>query len=97
MPCDLRVAGQAKTAGFVADASASGLFVQTSAQAEPGTAVQVWLRQADGTPMELITTAVRWRRSHRGAASVITGGLALRVEKAPEAYYQTLLRLFAEE
>jgi hypothetical protein len=97
VPCDLRVAGQPKTTGFLGDASANGLFVQTSAQAEPGTPVEVWLREPDGATLELLTTAIRWRRSHRGAQSVITGGLALRIDKAPEAFYQVLLRLFEED
>jgi Tfp pilus assembly protein PilZ len=71
--------------------SKSGLFIQTSAGPPRGAAVVVDLDVADDSETISIEASVVWRRvvaSH--LRTISQGGVGLRIESAPEAYYQFL-------
>jgi len=96
VPCRLRTGPKEPyKAGFLVDVSASGIFVQTATRAEAGTAVEILVDLEDGNaPVQLDTTAVRLKQSHRAVKSVRQGGLALRIDKASERFFEQLLRVF---
>jgi len=96
VPCRLRTSSKEPyKAGFLVDISASGIFVQTATRAEPGTAVEILVDLEEGSePVQLDTTAVRLKQSHRAVKSVLQGGLALRINKAPERFFEQLVLLF---
>jgi len=90
--CELDIGGR-RHVGIVTDLSASGLFVQTSANVPLGGDLRVHIPDAGGVPVELVTTVCRRTKPHRGVASFERGGLGLRVDSAPEPYYQFLVSL----
>ncbi|HVP28905.1 MAG TPA: PilZ domain-containing protein [Myxococcota bacterium] len=91
VPCDLTIDGTVVT-GFVTDLSPRGLFVQTAATADEGTAVSVRLREPDGETIVLQTRVVRLRRAHRAMVAVSTPGIGLEIVQAPETYYVMIQR-----
>jgi hypothetical protein len=71
---------------MILNVSRSGMFVQTSAGARPGDAVQLDLAVQDGAPISLEARVV-WRRvvpPHLRAVSM--GGMGLRIQRASGAY-----------
>jgi len=90
--CELNVAGK-RHVGIVTDLSASGIFVQTSATPPIGSDLRLTIPDACGVQVELIATVRRLTKPHRSVASIERGGLGLRVDSAPEPYYQFLVSL----
>ncbi len=88
IPCHLELAG-GRYSGMVLNLSRQGLFVQTTAAAQPGQPIALNLN-LNGEAMPL-RAAVRWKRivaPH--LRTVETGGIGLRIHRAPESYYQFL-------
>jgi len=96
LPCRVRAAGNSHT-GMVLNLSRGGLFVQTSAGPPPGADVTVALDLANHPETLPIGAKVVWRRvvaSHLRTLSL--GGIGVRIESAPEAYYSFLLGVTGE-
>jgi hypothetical protein len=78
--------GERNYAGVVLNLSGTGLFVQTSASAQPGDAIKLTL----GGEIP-VTAEVVWRRKVAPMLrSVAVGGVGVRIRNAPEAYYSLL-------
>lgn len=93
MACTLWVGGT-RFSGIVIDMSHSGLFVQSSANAVPGTAVQIELNGLPGEDsIVLQTNVVRRKVVPARLKSVAHGGVGVRIAQAPEAYYALLARV----
>ncbi len=87
VPCRITVAHDVTHTGMVLNVSRTGLFVQTSAVAEPGADLGLEL-SPDGATLPL-RAEVRWRRivaPH--LRSVQNGGIGVRLQHAPEAYFR---------
>jgi len=86
--------GDSQYRGLVLNLSRGGVFVQTSARAEPG--AEVWLElqpDAGRSAIEMGTQVVWQRVVDARFRTVTTGGVGLRIRSAPEAFYALLLRL----
>jgi Tfp pilus assembly protein PilZ len=86
VPCRLRLTGGLHS-GMVLNVSRRGLFVQTSASASPGDAVQLDLALGDAERLP-VDARVVWRRvvaPH--LRSVSTGGIGLQIQYASDAWY----------
>jgi hypothetical protein len=93
IPCRLRRDGAVQI-GFVTDLSASGFFVQTSAQLSPGSKLVLELDIEGTSSLHLDGLVVRTRKSHRAALSVASQrGVGVKIESAPEEYFQLVLDL----
>jgi hypothetical protein len=85
VPCRMHL-GERNYAGVVLNLSGTGLFVQTSASAQPGDPIELML--GGGIP---VTGDVVWRRKVAPMLrSVAEGGVGVRIRNAPEAYYTLL-------
>jgi Tfp pilus assembly protein PilZ len=96
LPCRVKVAGSSH-AGMVLNMSRGGLFIQTSAGPSPGAGVMVDLDVASRSDTVPIGARVVWKRvvaSHLRTLS--HGGVGVRIESAPEAYYQFLSAVTGE-
>jgi hypothetical protein len=89
LPCELEVDGVTHT-GLVLDVSARGLFVQTAATPGPGTSLTVRLHPPGGRAIVVQGRVARRRMVPRRLASLASGGIGLRVESAPEEFFQLL-------
>ncbi len=96
VPCGLSINAELTGSGFVVDASASGLLLQTRLSAEVGDPVEVEIRLDDDSVCKVAGTVVRRTRSHRDVQAVAQSTLALEIEEAAEAFYQLLMRHSAE-
>jgi Tfp pilus assembly protein PilZ len=93
MPCRVRV-GDSQYGGLVLNVSRGGVFVQTSARAEPG--AEVWLElqpEATRGVIEMGAQVVWQRVVDARFRSVATGGVGLKIRSAPEPFYTLLLQL----
>ncbi|MCH7709705.1 MAG: PilZ domain-containing protein [Myxococcales bacterium] len=93
MACSLLV-GERRHTGIVLDVSATGLFIQTSASPSPNQVVDLEL----SIPGESEVVPVRAIVARRKAVpprliTVAHGGLGLRIENAPEAYFTMVASL----
>lgn len=93
MACSLLI-GERRHNGIVLDFSATGLFVQTSASPPPNSVVELKL----SIPGESEVVPVRSIVARRKAVpprliTVAHGGLGLRIENAPEAYFTLVASL----
>jgi Tfp pilus assembly protein PilZ len=96
LPCRLKVAGSSHTA-MVLNVSRGGLFVQTSAGPPPGADVEIDLDVASRTEAVPIGARVVWRRVVAPHLRTIApGGVGVRIESAPEAYYSFLSAMAGE-
>jgi Tfp pilus assembly protein PilZ len=96
LPCRLKVAGGSHSA-MVLNVSRCGLFVQTSAGPPPGASVAIDLDVARHPDTLPIGARVVWRRvvaPHLRALS--QGGIGVRIDSAPEAYYGFLAGVAGE-
>jgi hypothetical protein len=90
LPCSVQVTGRRHT-GMVLNVSPRGLFVQTSAEADPGETVDVDLRTPTHRQPIPVQGRVIWRRTvPQRLRNVTKGGLGVRIENASESYYQYL-------
>jgi hypothetical protein len=97
LACTLVIEGS-RLAGIVLDISASGLFVQTSANPPPGAELGLEI-EIPGEPRRSLL-AVRVARKKivpPRLKSVAHGGLGLQVESAPEAYFGYVAQLQCAE
>lgn len=87
LTCTLFI-GDGRHQGVVLDLSATGLFVQSSAQADPGTplTVEVVLPNCEG-PVSLGASVARRRTVPSHLQSVTPPGLGVQIERAPEEFY----------
>jgi len=81
--CELEVGGKSFT-GVIVDLSATGLFVRTNIQPEPGSPVLVVMRRPGGEVWE-----VRAHVTRTTGREVTTPrrGLGLEIDEAPHAYH----------
>jgi hypothetical protein len=76
---------------MVLNVSRGGLFIQTSAGPPPGAEVMVDLDVASGSAPLPIGAKVVWRRVVAPHLRTLSqGGIGIRIESAPEAYFQFL-------
>jgi len=87
--CELQLDGRSYR-GIVLDLSESGVFVQTEATPPPGTRVRLRLRTAGGVEFVVEATVARRQVAPPQLASVVRGGLGLRVEDPPAAYFKLI-------
>jgi Tfp pilus assembly protein PilZ len=96
LPCRLKVAGGSHSA-MVLNVSRGGLFVQTGAGPPPGAEVRVELDVASHSDSVPIGGKVVWRRMVAPHLRSLTqGGVGVRIESAPEAYYSFLSGMTGE-
>ena len=92
VPCQFTLKGR-RFSGVVLNISAGGLYVQTNANTEAGSDIQINLTPSQLAPegsSEAIPlhAKVVWRRVvPQQLRSITQGGLGLRIERASEAYY----------
>lgn len=85
--------GKQRYSGVVINFSGSGLFVQTAASARPGDAIEVKI----GGAIPLVGEVVWRRKVAPMLRSVASGGVGIRIQNAPEAYYKLLARAASHE
>lgn len=90
LPCHIHVTGRRHT-GMVLNLSPRGLFVQTSAPADPGDAVDLDLRLPLFPDPVPVRARVVWKRVvPQHLRNVAEGGFGVRIENVPEGYYRYL-------
>jgi hypothetical protein len=87
--CELQLDGRSYR-GIVLDLSETGVFVQTEATPPPGTRVRLRLHTAGGVEFVVEATVARRQVAPPQLASVVRGGLGLRVEDPPTAYFKLI-------
>src|SRR5262245_23298186 len=87
--CELLVDGRSYR-GIVLDLSATGVFVQTEATPPPGVRLRLRFHAPDRTEFEVEASVARRQVVPPQLASVVRGGLGLRVARPPEAYFQLI-------
>jgi hypothetical protein len=87
--CELMLGGRSYR-GIVLDLSETGVFVQTEATPPPGARLRVKFHAAGGVEIEVDACVARRQVAPRELASVVRGGLGLRVEQPPEAYFKLI-------
>lgn len=90
LPCDVTIEGR-RHSGLVLNVSPRGLFVQTSAEARPGSEISIDLTPPNQRePVEVRATVVWKRTVPRQMLASARGGMGLRIQDAPEGYYAYL-------
>jgi hypothetical protein len=87
--CELTVGGRSHR-GIVVDISETGVFVQTEATPPPGVRLKVKFHAPDGSEFEVDACVARRQVAPPQLAGVVRGGLGIRVERPPEAYFKLL-------
>jgi hypothetical protein len=95
MTCELALAGR-EYRGIVLDLSETGIFVQTEATPAPSERLRIRLHAPDGSEVELEATVARRQVAPPQLTTVVRGGLGLRVDRPPEAYFRLLGMAAAE-
>ena len=85
--CELQLGGRSYR-GIVLDLSETGVFVQTEATPPPGTRLRVRLHASGGIEFEVDATVARRQVAPPQLATVVRGGLGLRVEHAAPGVLQ---------
>lgn len=89
---------QRRHSGIVLDLSATGLFVQTSAKAEPGTRITLELSDPSRPePLVLQASVARQRVVPARLKTVAHGGMGVRIEQAPEEFFTFVAKLQPDE
>jgi hypothetical protein len=89
--CELALDGR-RYRGIVLDLSESGVFVQTEATPAPGSRLRLRFHDADGAAFEVDASVARRQVAPPQLASVVRGGLGLRVHAPPPSYLDLLAR-----
>jgi hypothetical protein len=87
--CELQLDGRSYR-GIVLDLSETGVFVQTEATPPPGTRLRIKLHASGGIEFEVDASVARRQVAPPQLASVVRGGLGLRVEEPPPAYFKLI-------
>lgn len=90
IPCDFRVGGS-DYCGFVINISTRGFFIQANVVPTAGREILVDIRTDPG--MKVVGSIARFRGRHRNRVSMDSPGIGVRVDSAPEAYYQLVMML----
>jgi PilZ domain len=85
--CELLLDGR-RYRGIVLDVSATGIFVQTEATPGPGSSIRVRFHAAGGEEFEVAAAVARRRVAPPQLATVVRGGLGLRLLQPPPAYFE---------
>src|SRR4030095_3531030 len=93
--CELKLAGRSYR-GIVLDLSETGVFVQTEASPAGNERLRIKFHAPDGGEFEVDATVARRQVAPPQLTTVVRGGLGLRVEHPPEAYFR-LIGLAAAE
>ncbi|MDP6979205.1 MAG: PilZ domain-containing protein [Myxococcota bacterium] len=96
IPCSFQLP-EGDQVGFVTNVSARGFFIQTRCKAEAGSQLVVVIEHEPDPPMLLTGTVVRARRSHRSMSSVEQPGIGVKIDTAPETFYQLILDMEDKE
>jgi hypothetical protein len=97
LTCALVIDGS-RVSGIVLDLSASGLFVQTSANPPPGAELGLELEIPGEAGRSILAVRVaRKKVVPPRLKSVVQGGLGLQIERAPEAYFGYVAQLQSGE
>lgn len=78
--------------GIVLDLSETGVFVQTEATPKPGNRLRLRFHGSAGGAFEVDASVARRQVAPPQLASVVRGGLGLRVHAPPPAYFELLGR-----
>ncbi len=92
IPCEFSIAGETHR-GFVLDLSASGVFIQTNANALPGVEAIITIRPSKLDPITLTATIARKLQGHRSMTTVRAKGIGLSIQNAPEAFFALVANL----
>jgi hypothetical protein len=93
LACTLVIEGN-DLAGIVLDVSASGLFVQTSANPSPGARLELELEiPGESQRSRLAVRVARKKVVPPRLKGVVHGGLGLQIESAPEPFFRYLAQL----
>jgi hypothetical protein len=87
--CELLLEGRSYR-GIVLDLSETGVFVQTEATPQPGARLVLRFHAPGGVEIEVAASVARRKVAPRELAGVVRGGLGLRVEKPPAAYFELI-------
>jgi hypothetical protein len=87
--CELMLEGRSYR-GIVLDLSATGIFVQTEATPAPLARMRIRFHTASGEEFEADAAVARRQVVPRELAGVVRGGLGLRLERPPEAYFRLI-------
>jgi hypothetical protein len=87
--CELLLEGRSYR-GIVLDLSATGIFVQTEATPAPLARMRIRFHTATGDEFEADAAVARRQVVPRELAGVVRGGLGLRIERPPEAYFRLI-------
>jgi hypothetical protein len=87
--CELLLDGRSYR-GIVLDLSATGIFVQTEATPPPLARMRIRFHTATGEEFEADAAVARRQVVPRELAGVVRGGLGLRIERPPEAYFRLI-------
>lgn len=90
-PCAVTIDGRRHN-GLLLDVSQTGLFVQTSARAEPGTRIDLEL-VVEGKTVAMQGEVARRKQVPPQLLTVAQGGIGVRILSAPEEYYQLLAQV----
>lgn len=97
MACTIVSSGE-RHAGIVLDVSRTGLFVQTGTSMDPGASVVIELAMGvGGQPLQIEAQIARRMRVPQHLTSVARGGIGLRIQRAPEDYFNLVARCERDE
>ena len=87
-PCSFRINGRQQN-GFVLDLSQTGLFIQTSADPNPGQRLDIEV-VFKGEVLPMHVEVARRKKVPPQLLTVAHGGIGVRILSAPEGYYRML-------
>jgi len=87
--CELVSEGR-RYRGIVLDLSETGVFVQTEATPAPGSRLRLSFHAGDGTGFDVEASVARRQVAPPQLATVVRGGLGLRVHAPPPAYFELM-------
>lgn len=90
-PCSFSMSGRRQN-GFVLDLSRTGLFIQTSADPNPGERLDIEI-VIDDKVLPMHVEVARRKKVPPQLLTVAQGGIGVRILSAPEAYYSALADL----
>ena len=86
--------GDSLCTGFTQDISPTGIFVRSTYIPKIATALTLQLLLPGGRKLQLRGTVVRSQRVPQNLRAVVPSGFGVRLNEAPEEYFQLLANLF---